>query len=110
VDTTQDVAKSNFQLINVFFQVFVFLVLFIYCLVTSPFLLIAMAISGGASYFISTKNVIYYVTVTWTYLMHWEPINVIALSHTKSDGIKRMLTTTYKIFSKCDFEIRSRSV
>lgn len=36
--------------------VFVFLVLFIYCLVTSPFLLIAMAASGGASYFISTKN------------------------------------------------------
>jgi hypothetical protein len=31
--------------------------LFIYCLVTSPFLLIAMAAAGGASYYISTRNV-----------------------------------------------------
>lgn len=37
--------------------VFVFLVLFIYCLVSSPFLLVAMAISGGACYYLSSKQV-----------------------------------------------------
>jgi len=36
--------------------VFVFLILFLYCLITSPFLLVAMALSGGACYFASTKQ------------------------------------------------------
>merc|ERR1712038_837897 len=36
--------------------VFVFLILFIYCLITSPFLLIAMAMSGGACYYASHKQ------------------------------------------------------
>jgi len=37
--------------------VFVFLILFIYCLITSPFLLVAMAVSGGACYYASIKQV-----------------------------------------------------
>merc|ERR1711902_204476 len=36
--------------------VFVFLILFLYCLITSPFLLVAMALSGGACYYASTKQ------------------------------------------------------
>jgi len=36
--------------------VFVFLILFLYCLITSPMLLIVMAISGGVSYYLSVKN------------------------------------------------------
>jgi len=36
--------------------VFVFLILFLYCLITSPFLLVAMAMSGGACYYASTKQ------------------------------------------------------
>ncbi len=37
--------------------VFVFLVLFIYCLVTSPLLLIVLAAAGGACYIASLKQV-----------------------------------------------------
>jgi len=37
--------------------VFVFLILFIYCLITSLFLLVAMAVSGGACYYASIKQV-----------------------------------------------------
>jgi hypothetical protein len=37
--------------------VFVFLILFLYCLVTSPLLLIVMAASGGACYILSIKQV-----------------------------------------------------
>jgi len=36
--------------------VLVFLVLFLYCLITSPLLLIVIAIAGGASYAISIRN------------------------------------------------------
>lgn len=36
--------------------VFVFLILFIYCLITSPFLLVAMAASGGSCYYASLKQ------------------------------------------------------
>merc|ERR1719225_2264883 len=36
--------------------VFVFLILFLYCLITSPFLLVAMALSGGACYYASLKQ------------------------------------------------------
>merc|ERR1712066_150327 len=36
--------------------VFIFLILFIYCLITSPFLLVAMAMSGGACYYASLKQ------------------------------------------------------
>jgi len=36
--------------------VFVFLILFLYCLITSPMLLIFMAISGGLCYYLSSKN------------------------------------------------------
>jgi len=36
--------------------VFVFLILFLYCLITSPLLLIVMAISGGGCYYLSTKH------------------------------------------------------
>jgi len=42
-----------------FFQsnyVCVFLVLMVYCLVTSPLLLVVMALAGGASYFIANRN------------------------------------------------------
>ena len=38
------------------FQVFVFLILFLYCLITSPLLLVVMALSGGACYYLSMKN------------------------------------------------------
>jgi len=34
----------------------VFLVLMVYCLVTSPLLLVVMALAGGAAYFISNRN------------------------------------------------------
>ncbi len=37
--------------------VFVFLVLFLYCLVTSPLLLIVLAAAGGACYIASLKQV-----------------------------------------------------
>ena len=40
-----------------FLQVFVFLILFLYCLITSPFLLVAMAMSGGGCYYASLKQV-----------------------------------------------------
>ena len=40
-----------------FSQVFVFLILFVYCLITSPFLLVAMAMSGGGCYYASLKQV-----------------------------------------------------
>ena len=40
-----------------FSQVFVFLILFLYCLITSPFLLVAMAMSGGGCYYASLKQV-----------------------------------------------------
>jgi len=36
--------------------VLVFLLLFVYCLVTSPLLLVVMGLAGGACYFISVKN------------------------------------------------------
>ncbi|TRY80382.1 hypothetical protein TCAL_04860 [Tigriopus californicus] len=36
--------------------VLVFLVLFIYCLVTSPMLLVVLALSGGASYYLTLKQ------------------------------------------------------
>jgi len=36
--------------------VFVFLILFIYCLITSPMLLIVMALSGGTCYYLSRRN------------------------------------------------------
>jgi len=36
--------------------VFVFLILFVYCLITSPFLLVAMAMSGGGCYYASLKQ------------------------------------------------------
>eukprot|EP00088_Acartia_fossae_P032849 TRINITY_DN3359_c0_g1_i1.p2 TRINITY_DN3359_c0_g1~~TRINITY_DN3359_c0_g1_i1.p2 ORF type:complete len:201 (-),score=45.08 TRINITY_DN3359_c0_g1_i1:1-603(-) len=36
--------------------VLVFLLLFVYCLVTSPLLLVVMAMAGGACYYISVKN------------------------------------------------------
>lgn len=36
--------------------VLVFLLLFVYCLVTSPLLLVVMALAGGACYFIANKN------------------------------------------------------
>ncbi|XP_023345533.1 prenylated Rab acceptor protein 1 [Eurytemora carolleeae] len=36
--------------------VLVFLLLWVYCLVTSPLLLVVMAAAGGACYFISVKN------------------------------------------------------
>ena len=42
-----------------FFQVFVFIVLFLYCLITSPMLLIVMALSGGVCYYLSSRNVSY---------------------------------------------------
>ena len=42
-----------------FSQVFVFLILFLYCLITSPFLLVAMAMSGGGCYYASLKQVKY---------------------------------------------------
>ena len=41
---------------NLFFQVFVFLILFLYCLITSPFLLVAMAASGGACWYAGHRN------------------------------------------------------
>ena len=36
--------------------VFVFVILFLYCLITSPLLLIVMALSGGLCYYLSVKN------------------------------------------------------
>jgi len=36
--------------------VFVFLILFLYCLITSPFLLVAMAASGGACWYAGHRN------------------------------------------------------
>ena len=36
--------------------VMVFLVLVIYCLITSPLLIIVLAASGGAAYIVSLKN------------------------------------------------------
>jgi len=36
--------------------VFVFLILFLYCLITSPFLIVAMAASGGGCYYASLKQ------------------------------------------------------
>ena len=45
-----------------FSQVFVFLILFLYCLITSPFLLIAMAMSGGGCYYASLKQVNIHLT------------------------------------------------
>jgi hypothetical protein len=37
--------------------VFVFVILFIYCLMTSPFLLIALSAAGGSCYYVAKKNV-----------------------------------------------------
>jgi len=46
--------------------VFVFLILFLYCLITSPMLLIVMAISGGLCYYLSSKNVRCFFTIIKT--------------------------------------------
>ena len=47
----------NLSLYFFLLQVFVFVILFLYCLITSPMLLIVMAISGGLCYYLSSKNV-----------------------------------------------------
>ena len=48
--------NENYITSNSNFQVFVFLILFLYCLITSPLLLVVMALSGGACYYLSMKN------------------------------------------------------
>ena len=50
--------NQNYQnILIMYIQVFVFLILFIYCLITSPMLLIVMALSGGTCYYLSRRNV-----------------------------------------------------
>ena len=58
-----------------FSQVFVFLILFLYCLITSPFLLIAMAMSGGGCYYASLKQVKHSFNVSYICGMYFKTSN-----------------------------------